>query len=99
MCGTGTVGSGAAQVPPIAKDSSVAGAAGGGDVAGAAGSGDVMAMLQQIANSADLASVKADITTIATWVSIRATAGSVASPPPEVTTAFDNIKTFADTHC
>lgn len=43
--------------------------------------------------------VAADIQTIGTWLASAATAGTVASPPPDVTTAFDSIATFADANC
>jgi hypothetical protein len=46
-----------------------------------------------------LAPVAADIQTIATWLASAATAGTVATPPPDVTTAFGKIAAFADTNC
>jgi hypothetical protein len=55
--------------------------------------------VQEWANSPDLAPVKTDLTTIGTWVATQVSAGAVASPPAEVTTAFNDIKTFADSHC
>ncbi len=47
----------------------------------------------------ELEPVAADIQTIGTWLASAATAGTVASPPPDVTTAFDSIATFADANC
>lgn len=46
-----------------------------------------------------LAPVAADVQTIGTWLASAATAGTVATPPPDVTTAFTNIATFADSNC
>jgi len=56
-------------------------------------------VVSQWADKAEMAEVKADVTTIATWITSMATAGSASSPPPDVTTAFDNIKAFADSKC
>ena len=56
-------------------------------------------VLTQWAGKAEMADVKTDVTTIATWITSMATAGSVASPPADVTAAFDHIKTFADANC
>jgi len=56
-------------------------------------------LMQQWANKPELGSVKGDIGTIAAWVATQATAGSVASPPANVSTAFDNVKTFAANNC
>ena len=56
-------------------------------------------VVNQWADKAELAEVKADVTTIATWITSMATAGSVSTPPPDVTTAFDHIKAFADSKC
>ena len=56
-------------------------------------------VVSQWANQAEMAEVKTDVTTIATWITSMATAGSASSPPPDVTTAFDNLKTFADSKC
>jgi len=66
------------------------------DASTAASLGPVM---QEWANKPELGTVKADIVTIATWVTTRATAGSVASPPADVSTAFDHVKTFAANNC
>ena len=46
-------------------------------------------VVSQWADKAEMAEVKADVTTIATWITTMATAGSVSTPPPDVTTAFD----------
>ena len=51
------------------------------------------------ADKAEMAEVKADVTTIAAWITTMATAGSVSTPPPDVTTAFDNLKAFSDSKC
>ena len=56
-------------------------------------------VLSRWAGKAEMADVKADVTTIATWIASMATAGSVSSPPADVTTAFDRVKAFADTNC
>jgi hypothetical protein len=56
-------------------------------------------VMQEWAGKPELGTVKADIATIATWVTTQATAGSAASPPANVTTAFDNVKTFAANNC
>jgi hypothetical protein len=56
-------------------------------------------VVSQWADMAELAEVKADVTTIAAWITTMATAGSVSTPPPDVTTAFDDIKAFADSKC
>ena len=47
----------------------------------------------------EMASVQADATLIGTWITAMATAGSASTPPPDVTTAFDHLKAFADTNC
>ena len=51
------------------------------------------------ATSPDVQPVKTDVSTIVAWIATQATAGSVASPPADVTTAFDDIKSFATSHC
>ena len=56
-------------------------------------------VVSQWADKAEMAEVKADATTIAAWITTMATGGSVATPPPDVTTAFGNLKTFADSKC
>ena len=66
------------------------------DAATAVSLGPVM---QEWANKPELGTVKADIATIASWVTTQAAAGSAASPPANVTTAFDNVKTFAANNC
>ena len=47
----------------------------------------------------EMASVQADATVIGTWVASMASASAVATPPPDVSTAFDHLKAFADTNC
>jgi hypothetical protein len=47
----------------------------------------------------DLEPVAADLQTIGTWLASAATATTVASPPPDVTTAFNDIAAFADANC
>lgn len=47
----------------------------------------------------ELSTISADVQAIGTWLASQATATTVASPPPEVQTAFDNIATFADSNC
>src|SRR5262245_12684529 len=51
-------------------------------------------LVQKWATKAELASVKDDVATIGAWVTSMVTAGAAATPPPDVTTAFDSIKTF-----
>lgn len=46
-----------------------------------------------------LDSVKGDVQTIGTWLTSAAQAGTPSSPPPDVETAFQNIKAFADANC
>jgi hypothetical protein len=47
----------------------------------------------------EMASVQADATVIGTWIASMASASAVATPPPDVSTAFDHLKAFADTNC
>ena len=56
-------------------------------------------LMRQWAEKPETSSVKADVTTIVTWITLAATATSVTSPPPDVMTAFDRIKTFATANC
>ena len=56
-------------------------------------------LMQTWAGKAEVATVKADIATIATWVGSMVTSGAASTPPPDVTTAFDNVKAFADSNC
>ena len=56
-------------------------------------------LIRQWAEKPETSSVKTDVTTIVAWITQAATATSVSSPPPDVMTAFDRIKTFADTNC
>jgi hypothetical protein len=56
-------------------------------------------VVTQWASKPEMASVQADTTTIGTWIASMATGSSVSSPPPDVTTAFDHLKTFADANC
>jgi hypothetical protein len=56
-------------------------------------------LVQAWATKAELSTVKTDIATIGTWVSSMVAGGAAATPPPDVTTAFDNVKTFADSNC
>ena len=51
------------------------------------------------ASKPEMASVQADATTIGTWIASMASGSTVSSPPPDVTTAFDHLKAFADTNC
>jgi hypothetical protein len=43
--------------------------------------------------------VAGDIQTIGTWLANAATAGTVASPPPDVTSAFSDVVAFAASNC
>ena len=56
-------------------------------------------LVTQWAAKPEMANVQADATTIGTWISQAATGTSVSSPPPDVMTAFDHLKAFADTNC
>jgi hypothetical protein len=56
-------------------------------------------IVSQWADKAEMSEVKADVTTIAAWITTMATGGSVSTPPPDVTTAFGNLKAFADSKC
>jgi hypothetical protein len=56
-------------------------------------------VVSQWASKPEMASVQADATTIGTWIAAMATGGSASTPPPDVTTAFDHLKAFADTNC
>jgi hypothetical protein len=56
-------------------------------------------LVTQWADKPEMASVKADVTTIATWISTTAAGGTAATPPADLTTAFDHLKAFADTNC
>jgi hypothetical protein len=56
-------------------------------------------VVQQWAGKTELAPVQADVTKIGAWVTASATAGSVSTPPPDVTTSFNNLKAFADANC
>jgi hypothetical protein len=56
-------------------------------------------VVSQWASKPEMASVQADATTIGSWIASTASGGSVSTPPPDVTTAFDHLKTFADANC
>jgi len=56
-------------------------------------------VISEWASKPEMASVQADATTIGTWIASMASGSSVSSPPPDVTTAFDHLKAFADTNC
>ena len=56
-------------------------------------------VVSQWASKPEMASVQADATVIGTWIASMATATTVSSPPPDVSTAFDHLKAFADTNC
>ena len=66
------------------------------DAATAASLGPV---LTAWASKPEVASQQADIATIAAWLTAMAAGGAAASPPSDVQTAFDHLKTFADTNC
>ena len=61
--------------------------------------GTLAPLVRQWADKPEMSSVQADVTKIATWMTQAATSTSVTAPPADVTTAFDRIKTFADTNC
>jgi len=56
-------------------------------------------IIREWANIAALSTVKADATTVFDWVATQSVSTTTASPPPDVTAAFDRIKAFADTNC
>ena len=56
-------------------------------------------VISEWASKPEMGSVQADATTIGTWIASMASGSSVSSPPPDVTTAFDHLKAFADTNC
>ena len=56
-------------------------------------------LIRTWADKPETAAVKADVTTIVTWITQAATGSSVTSPPPDVMTAFDHIKAFAASNC
>lgn len=56
-------------------------------------------VVSQWASKPEMASVQADATVIGTWIASMAGGGAMSSPPPDVATAFDNLKAFADTNC
>jgi hypothetical protein len=59
----------------------------------------VAPLFTQWAAKAEMAAVRADVATIGVWLTATAAAGTVASPPPAITTAFDHLKAFADSSC
>ena len=59
----------------------------------------VAPLFTQWAAKAEMASVRVDVATIGVWLTATAAAGTVASPPPNVATAFDHVKAFADSSC
>ena len=59
----------------------------------------VAPLLKQWAAKAEMAAVRVDVATIGVWLTATAAAGTVASPPPNVVTAFDHVKAFADSSC
>ena len=61
--------------------------------------GTLAPLVRQWADKPEMASVSGDLTTIFTWMSQAATSTSVSAPPADVMTAFDRVKTFADTNC
>ena len=56
-------------------------------------------VVSQWASKPEMASVQADATTIGTWIAAMASGSAVSTPPPDVATAFDHLKAFADTNC
>jgi len=56
-------------------------------------------LIRTWADKPETAAVKADVTTMVTWITQAATGSSVTSPPPDVMTAFDHIKAFAASNC
>ena len=59
----------------------------------------VAPLFTQWAAKAEMAAVRVDVATIGVWLTATAAAGTVASPPPNVATAFDHVKAFADSSC
>lgn len=56
-------------------------------------------LLTAWASKPEVASEGTDISTIATWLTTMGSGAATASPPADVQTAFDHLKTFADTNC
>jgi hypothetical protein len=60
---------------------------------------ELSAVVTEWSTNPALDSVKGDVQTIGTWLTTAAQSGTVASPPPDVETAFQNVSTFADANC
>ena len=56
-------------------------------------------VVSQWASKPEMASVQADATVIGAWIATMASGSTVASPPPDVNTAFDHLKAFAASNC
>ena len=56
-------------------------------------------VVSQWASKPEMASVQADATVIGTWIASMASGSAVATPPPDVSTAFDHLKAFAASNC
>jgi hypothetical protein len=54
---------------------------------------------QSWATGTDFSSVQGDMTTVFNWLAVQSVATASATPPPDVATAFDHIKTFAASKC
>jgi hypothetical protein len=57
------------------------------------------AALQDRMDDPAMASVQSDLSTITTWLGSVATQSAIGTPPPEVSTAFDDLTAFADSSC
>jgi hypothetical protein len=60
---------------------------------------ELSSVVQEWSTNSALESIRGDVGTIATWLTTAAQSGAVASPPADVQTAFQNIRTFADANC
>ena len=56
-------------------------------------------VVSQWASKPEMTSVQTDVATIGAWVTQAATATAVSTPPPDVMTAFDHVKAFAESNC
>src|SRR4029079_13528164 len=56
-------------------------------------------VVSQWASKPEMDIFQADATVIGAWISSMASGSSVSTPPPDVSTAFDHLKAFADANC
>lgn len=56
-------------------------------------------VIEEWSTNPDLATISNDVRTLGSWLASMAQSGAAASPPGDVNTAFDNIRSFADSNC